>query len=150
MAGQKRDDQLEHTYSNYVRIRDIVLKTCKRRWTIGRSGERGSGISVLAVRHDDDDVLASVLSFFSYMIRYKDGLNPYLLCVLVLECSFSSRLTLGVLLIQSGVSGKMLSCILFSGIFDSCRVDIIRRPKGFIVFYFLSKCCLYFGLKVQS
>ena len=25
------------------------------RWTIGRSGERGSGISVLAARHDDDD-----------------------------------------------------------------------------------------------
>ena len=29
-------------------------KTCQRRWTIGRSGERGSGISVLAARHDDD------------------------------------------------------------------------------------------------
>ena len=25
------------------------------RWTIGRSGERGSGISVLPARHDDDD-----------------------------------------------------------------------------------------------
>ena len=25
------------------------------RWTIGKSGERGSGISVLPVRHDDDD-----------------------------------------------------------------------------------------------
>ena len=48
-------DQLEHTYSSYVRIRDVALKTCQRRWTIGRSGERGSGISVLAVRHDDDD-----------------------------------------------------------------------------------------------
>ena len=33
----------------------IALKTCRRRWTIGRSGERGSGISVLAARHDDDD-----------------------------------------------------------------------------------------------
>ena len=27
----------------------------QRRWTIGRSGERGSGISVLAARHDNDD-----------------------------------------------------------------------------------------------
>ena len=27
----------------------------QQRWTIGRSGERGSGISVLAERHDDDD-----------------------------------------------------------------------------------------------
>ena len=32
-----------------------TLKACQRRWTIGRSGERGSGISVLVARHDDDD-----------------------------------------------------------------------------------------------
>ena len=55
MAEQKQDGQLEHTYSSSVRIRDVALKTCQRRWTIGRSGERGSGISVLAARHDDDD-----------------------------------------------------------------------------------------------
>ena len=30
-------------------------KTCRRRWMIGRRGERDSGISVLAARHDDDD-----------------------------------------------------------------------------------------------
>ena len=52
---QKQDDQLEHTYSSYGRIRDVALKTCLRRWTIGKSGKRGSGISVLAARHDDDD-----------------------------------------------------------------------------------------------
>ena len=51
IAEQKQDDQLEHTYSR--RIRDVVLKTCQRRWTKGKSGERGSGISVLAVGHDD-------------------------------------------------------------------------------------------------
>ena len=51
MAEQKRRDELEHTYSSYMRIRDVVLK----RWTIGKSGERGSGISMLAARHDDDD-----------------------------------------------------------------------------------------------
>ena len=55
MAEQKQDDQLEHTYSSYVRIWDVALKTYQRRWTIGRSSERGSGISVLAARHDDDD-----------------------------------------------------------------------------------------------
>ena len=43
------------TFSSYVRIRDVALKTYQRRWTIGRSGERGSGISVPAARHDDDD-----------------------------------------------------------------------------------------------
>ena len=52
---QKQDDQLEHTYSSSVRIRDAALKTCQRRGTIGRSGERGSGISMLAARDDDDD-----------------------------------------------------------------------------------------------
>ena len=55
MAGQKQDDQLEHTSSSYVRIRDVALKTCQRRLTIGRSGERESGISVPVARHDDDD-----------------------------------------------------------------------------------------------
>ena len=48
MAEQKQDDQLEHTYSSYVKIRDVALKK-------GRSGERGSGISVLAARPDDED-----------------------------------------------------------------------------------------------
>ena len=42
------------TFSNYVRIRDVVLKTCLGRWMIGRSGKRGSGISVLPARHDDE------------------------------------------------------------------------------------------------
>ena len=51
---QKQDDQLEHTYSSYVRVRYVALKTCQRRLTIGRSGERGSEISMLVARHDDD------------------------------------------------------------------------------------------------
>ena len=55
MAVQKQDDQLELTYSNYVRTQDVILKTCRRRWVIARSGERGSGISVVTARHDDDD-----------------------------------------------------------------------------------------------
>ena len=55
MAGQKQDNQHKHTFSSYVRIWNMALKTCQRRWTIGKSGERGSGISVLVARHDDDD-----------------------------------------------------------------------------------------------
>ena len=34
---------------------DVVQKTYLGRWTIGRSGERGSGVSVLPARYDDDD-----------------------------------------------------------------------------------------------
>ena len=55
MAKQKQDDQLEHTYSSYVRIRDVAQKTYQKRWMIGRGGERGSGIYVQVARHDDDD-----------------------------------------------------------------------------------------------
>ena len=55
MAEQKQDDQHEHTFSNYVRIQDIVQKACQRRLTIGKSVERGSGISVIPARHHDDD-----------------------------------------------------------------------------------------------
>ena len=69
MAKQKQDDQLEHTYSSYVRIRDIALKTCQKRWIIRRSGERGSGISVLAARHDNDSNCFYSCSFKPEMIK---------------------------------------------------------------------------------
>ena len=74
MAKQKQDDQLEHTYSSYIRIQDVALKTSQRRWTIGRSGERGSGISTLAAQHDDDEwwkleVFCSTLYLSSQCLR---------------------------------------------------------------------------------
>ena len=65
IAVQKQDDQHEHAFSSYVRIRDVDLKTCLGRWMIGRSGERGSGISVLPARHDDDDAFFSFCRDFS-------------------------------------------------------------------------------------
>ena len=43
------------TYNSSVRIRNVALRTCQKRWTIGKSGERGSRISVLVVRQDDDE-----------------------------------------------------------------------------------------------
>ena len=55
MAEQRQGDQLAPTYSSFARIRSIALGTCRKRWTIGRSGERGSGISMLMTRQDDDD-----------------------------------------------------------------------------------------------
>ena len=66
MAAQKQGDQHERTFSSYVRIQDVVLKTYLGRWTIGRSGERGSGISVLPARYDDDDYI--IPSNYSYLI----------------------------------------------------------------------------------
>ena len=55
------------TYS-YVRIWDVALKTCQRRWTIERSGERGSGISVLVVWHDDDDDDDDMFLWANFMV----------------------------------------------------------------------------------
>ncbi len=57
MDEQRQDDKLELTYSNFVPIRDVTLKTCRKQWTMGRCGERRSEISVLIARHDDVDVL---------------------------------------------------------------------------------------------
>ena len=84
MAEQKQDDQLEQTYSSYVKIRDVALKTCQRRWTIGRSGERGSGISVLAARHDDDDdVRARIIYMSMYVCSNIYALTNVCVCVCV-------------------------------------------------------------------
>ena len=74
MAVQKQDDQHGHTFSNYVRIRDVVQKTCLRRWTIGKSGERGSGISVLPARHDDDFNVNLVI----IKTLYTDGTSTFI------------------------------------------------------------------------
>ena len=52
---ERQDNQLEPTYSSSVPIREVVLKTCRKQWTIEKGGENGSGISVLIARHDDDD-----------------------------------------------------------------------------------------------
>ena len=61
---RKCNDQLERTFSSYVRIQDVVLKTYLGRWTIGRSGERGLGISVLPAQYDDDDDILYILKLF--------------------------------------------------------------------------------------
>ena len=92
MAAQKQDDQHERTFSSYVRIRDVVLKTylgrwtigrsgergsgisvlpARGRWTIGRSGERGSGISVLPARYDDDDEHFTKKEIIHHSTKYK-------------------------------------------------------------------------------
>ena len=55
MDEQRQDDQLEPTYRSSVQIRDVVPKTCRKKWTIEKGGEKGSGIPVPMVRHDDDD-----------------------------------------------------------------------------------------------
>ena len=67
MAKQKQHDQLEHTYSSYMRIRDVAQKTSQRQWMIGRSSERGSGISVLAAQHNDEDDIYIYIYIYIYI-----------------------------------------------------------------------------------
>ena len=55
MNEQKQDIQLEHTYSNSVPIRDVALRICRKQWTIGTCGERGSEIPAPIARCDDDN-----------------------------------------------------------------------------------------------
>ena len=55
MDEQRQDNQLEPIYNSSVPIRDVAMKTYRKQWTIGRGGERWSGIAVL-VSWDDDDV----------------------------------------------------------------------------------------------
>ena len=50
----KAGDQLEPTCSSTVPIWDVALRAYWKQWMMGRGGERGLGISMLIVRHDDD------------------------------------------------------------------------------------------------
>ena len=51
--GRAKAGRPARTY--ILQLWDVALETYQRRWTIGRSGEKGSGISVQAARHDDHD-----------------------------------------------------------------------------------------------
>ena len=70
MDVQEWDDQHELTYSSYVRTRVVILRTCRRRWMIGRNGERRSGISAQAARHDDDDDASATNSTLNLILKF--------------------------------------------------------------------------------
>ena len=53
--GRSEAGRPARTYIQQLRIRDVALKTFRRRWTIGRSDGRGSRIFVQAAQHDNDD-----------------------------------------------------------------------------------------------
>ena len=62
MPEQKQGDQLELTYSSSVMIRDVTLKNLPEAMNDREDvDERGSGITMLAARHDDDDDIENVL-----------------------------------------------------------------------------------------
>ena len=77
----------QHTYNSSMRIRDVALKTCQRRWTIGSNGERVPGISVLAARHDDDDDDdGHYLYIYIYIYIYVCVCVCVCVCVIIKSC----------------------------------------------------------------
>ena len=74
MDEQSLNNQLESIYNNSVPIQDVALKTSRERWTIEPGGMRGSGRSLLAARHNDDNDDDLCNNSFSY---YKVKFRPY-------------------------------------------------------------------------
>ena len=70
MAKQKQDDQLEHTYSSCVRIQDVALKTCQRRWTNGRSGEKGHDMMMIFGVEKKITFHKELLGVYLFMANY--------------------------------------------------------------------------------
>ena len=57
--GRAKAGRPARTYVQQL-CEDVALKTYRKQWTIGKGGERGSGISVLMARQDDDEKGLSV------------------------------------------------------------------------------------------
>ena len=55
MDTQVYDNQQEFIYNSSVQTQDVGWKTCCKQWMIETIGERGSGKSMLAAQHNDDD-----------------------------------------------------------------------------------------------
>ena len=55
---------------NFTIICCSVFTITAHRWTIGRSGERGSGISVLPARYDDDDDDYNTVRLFLHLQQH--------------------------------------------------------------------------------
>ena len=59
ITEQRLDNQLEPIYNSSVPIQDVAWRTCREQWMIEMGGKRGSGRSVLAARHDDEETWPS-------------------------------------------------------------------------------------------
>ena len=80
MAKQKQGNQLKPTYSSSVLIRDVALGTYQKRWTIRGSGKRGSGISVLVARQDDEMMMYLHIHYLvqEKLTKNKHPLHPHM------------------------------------------------------------------------
>ena len=144
MAVQKQDDQHEHTFSNYVRIQDVVQKTCLRRWTIGKSGERRSGISVLPARHDDDndDIIEKMKK--SGFSKHENQCYTYIKTTLAFFYEYTLRVDFFIMRFRWCLYSTYMSLafsILFYFIF-LIYISFLTYP------HFCIKCDFYFCLLI--
>ena len=113
MAVQKQDDQHEHIFSSYVRIRDVVLKTYLGRWTIGRSGERGSGMCY----QRDMMMMMMTPHVVNQMLRVQGGEGCLLIYGLVTSFKAEKR--------KVNVGGCMVSSFIPPSLSLSFRLGIL-------------------------
>ena len=121
MAEQKQSDQLEPTYSSSVRIRVVALRTYRKRWTMGRGGERKSEISVLMARQDEI-MIYTYIYIYIYIYIY----------AFWLECSQIARET-GVqnqVILKTQKWYLMPPCLTLSIIRYGSRVKWSNPGKG--------------------
>ena len=86
MTGQKQDDQLEHTYTQQL-CEDTGCSSEDLPKAMNDREKRGSGISVLAARHDDD-----VVNFTSHSIlRECEGKSSFVPFIKDSRNSFSEN-----------------------------------------------------------
>ena len=119
MAGQNQDDHHKHTFSSFVRIRDVALKTCQRWWTIGKSGERGSGISVLVARQDD-------IYIYIYIYIYM----RVCMCVWVCICLVGCGCRIHWLLLCRGVRLPLNECPRYDAKQSDSEVAVMLELWG--------------------
>ena len=70
--GQVRvGDQLEPINNSSVLIQGVAWKPYREQWTIGTSSGRGTGKSVPASRHDDEDDIHIYIYVHTVVVIYK-------------------------------------------------------------------------------
>ena len=151
MDEQRQDVQLEPAYSSSVPIRDVDLRTCRKQWTIGRCGERGSEISVLITRHDDDDhwvwssgwdymirLYRKVPEKFLHLIFLVGFWVVYIVCVHMIK--FKLNLVLMVLLLRIWEFFHTNRWFL-TGVWVTA--SLLKSPGLFSVFWLISTMLLF-------
>ena len=128
MDEQRQDDQLEHIYKSSVPIQNVAMKTYREWRAIETGGGRGSGRSVLAARHDDDDyqprlVYPTIRHYSVWNIQQKT-LQTTLLGLIInliskLQKSFIFTFELHFYLSEDEISIICRKCCSFSFIFST-------------------------------